>query len=323
MRFRSISIGILCLCLLAGAASAAVEVETVNVSALRSENSPPVAQNLSLDTYRGVSVGGTFQAVDPEGDLLSFRITSEPGKGTVTVDGRSFVYTPAPNKRGRDRFTYQAVDAAGSASPDAEVSIRIGKQSTDVFYPELSGTGLQYAALRLAEEGIFTGERIGLCYDFSQEMTLSRGDFLTMCAALTGMEPLEDVTRTGFYDDESIPVWQKPYVSAALLYGLVQGSTGPEGQVFFRGEAPITRAEAAVMLNDFLELSDTAGIFYREDVPGWAAQAVANLYSSDICSGDEFRASGSLTRGEAAEMLSSALDVLRSRGKNRSFSWNS
>ena len=190
MRFRSISIGILCLCLLAGAASAAVEVETVNVSALRAENSPPVAQNLSLDTYRGVSVGGTFQAVDPEGDLLSFRITAQPGKGTVTVDGSHFVYTPAPGKRGRDRFTYQAVDAAGSASPDAEVSIRIGKQSTDVFYPELNGSGLQYAAQRLAEEGIFTGERIGLCYGFSQDRTLSRGDFLTMCAALTGMDTI-------------------------------------------------------------------------------------------------------------------------------------
>ncbi len=321
MKVRSISIAFLCLCLLAGAVSAAVEVETVNVSAARSENSPPVAKNLSLDTYRGVSVGGSFQAVDPEGDLLSFRITAQPGKGSVTVDGDRFVYTPAPNKRGRDRFTYQAVDTTGNASQDAEVSIRIGKQSTEVFYPELSGTGLHYAALRLAEEGIFTGERIGRCYDFSPDLTLSRGDFLSMCAALTGMEPLEDVTRTGFYDDESIPVWQKPYVSAALLYGLVRGSAGPDGQVFFRGETPITRAEAAVMLNDFLELSDTAGIFYREDVPDWAAQAVANLYSSDICSGDEFRASGSLTRGEAAEMLSSALDVLRARGKDRGFSW--
>ncbi len=321
MRFRSISIGILCLCLLAGAAAAAVEVETVNVSAMQAENRPPVAQNLSLDTYRGVSVGGEFQAVDPEGDLLSFRITMQPGKGSVTVDGGRFVYTPAPGKRGRDRFTYQAVDAAGGVSQDAEVSIRIGKQSTEVFYPELSGSGLQYAALRLAEEGIFTGERIGLCYGFSKDRLLSRGDFLTMCAALTGMEPLEDVSRTGFFDDESIPVWQKPYVSAALLCGLVRGSTGPDGQVFFRGDAPITRAEAAVMLNGFLELSDTAGVFYREDVPDWAAQAVANLYSSDICSGEEFRPSGSLTRGEAAEMLSSALDVLRARGKDRGFSW--
>ncbi len=321
MRFRSISIGILCLCLLAGAAAAAGEVETVNVSALQSENRPPVAQNLSLDTYRGVSVGGDFQAVDPEGDRLSFRVTLQPGKGSVTVDGSRFVYTPAPGKRGRDRFTYQAVDAAGGVSRDAEVSIRIGKQSTEVFYPELGGSGLQYAALRLAEEGIFTGERIGLCYGFSRDRVLSRGDFLTMCAALTGMEPLEDVSKTGFFDDESIPVWQKPYVSAALLYGLVRGSTGPDGQAFFRGDAPITRAEAAVMLNGFLELSDTAGVFYREDVPEWAAQAVANLYSSDICSGEEFRASGSLTRGEAAEMLSSALDVLRARGKDRGFSW--
>ncbi len=323
MKFRSISIGFLCLCLLTCAAAASVEVETVTVSAMTGDNRAPVARNLSLNTYRGVSVGGSFQAVDPEGDILSFRIGTEPGKGSVTVSGDSFVYTPAEGKRGRDRFTYQAVDTAGNTSQEAEVSIRISRQETQVFYPELQGSGIQYAALRLAEEGIFTGERIGQCYDFSENSTLSRSDFLTMCAALTGMEPLEDVSRTGFYDDESIPLWQKPYVSAALLCGLVQGSRNDAGQVLFRGEDPITRAEAAVLLNSFLELSDTAGIFYREDVPDWAAQAVANLYSCDICSGNEFRASVCLTRADAAEMLSGALDVLESRGKNAGFSWAS
>ncbi len=322
MKIRSIAILLLCLSLTAGAALAAVEVETVTVSTAGSANEAPVAQDLSIDTYRNVSVSGVFQAMDPEGDLLSFRITEAPGKGSVTVRGGSFVYTPGSGKRGKDRFRYQAVDSEGSASADATVSISIGKQSCPVSYPELDGSGLQYAAVRLAEEGVFIGEKVGSCWCFSADTPLQRGDFLAMCAALTGMEPLEDVTRTGFFDDESISAWQKPYVSAALLYGVVRGSTGDGGRAVFRGDEPITGAEAAVMLNSFLEISDTAGFFYAEDVPGWAAQAVANLRACDICSGEDFSAGRAVTRGDAAELLCAAMDVLEARGKNSGFSWS-
>lgn len=320
MKLKSITAVLLCLTLLAGFASA-VDVETVTVSSLTADNSAPVAQIISLETYRGVSVGADFQAIDPDGDLLTYRVTTLPAKGSVNVDGAAFVYTPNEGKKGKDRFTYQAVDSEGNVSADATVSIQISKQSTDVFYPELEGSGLAYAAIRLAEAGIFTGEQVGGSYAFSEDSTLTRADFLTMCAALTEMEPLRDVTRTGFSDDDSIQVWQKPYVSAALLYGVVQGSTDETGRVVFRGSSEITRAEAAVMLNGFLEISDTAGFFYTEDVPDWAAQAVANLYACDICSGDTFRSSGLLTRGEAAEMLSAAMDVLAQRGKNKNLSW--
>ena len=61
MKFRSIGILLVCLSLLAGAALA-VEVETVTVSTSGSANSAPVAENLSLRTYREVSVSGAFQA---------------------------------------------------------------------------------------------------------------------------------------------------------------------------------------------------------------------------------------------------------------------
>ena len=81
-------------------AALAVEVETVTVSTAGSGNSAPVAENLEISTYRETSVSGDFKALDPEGDLLSFRITTPPGKGSVTVQGGSFVYTPAEGKRG-------------------------------------------------------------------------------------------------------------------------------------------------------------------------------------------------------------------------------
>ena len=76
------------------------------------------------------------------------------------------------------------------------------------------------------------------------------------------------------------------------------------------------------MLNSFLEITDAAGFRDSEDVPAWAAQAVANLRSCDIYAGGEFQAGRALTRGDAAEMLSAAMDVLEARGKNSKFSWS-
>lgn len=323
MKRRSIAICLLCAVLLCSAAMA-VEVETVNVTPVitaGSTNRAPVAENLTLSTYKSVSVGGDFRAVDPDGDILTFRLTAEPLKGTVTVDGSSFVYVPAAGKRGRDVFTYVAEDSAGGVSAEAQVTVQIRKQDSGLCYADLDGSPLNFAAVRLAEAGIFTGESVGAVRCFCPDTVVTRGEFLTMCAAMTDMQPLTDVTRTGFSDDAGILGWQKPYVSAALLYGVVRGSSDESGGVVFRSGDAITHAEAAVMLNNFLDITDTASVMAAEDIPVWAAQAVSNLDACDICPVGSFRAGQTLTRGDAALLLSGALDVLESRGRNTGFRW--
>lgn len=315
MKFRSIVACVLCLLLAVGSA-AAVEVETISVTKeTPSVNLAPIAENLELRTYRETSVGGTLRAVDPEGDLITFRLLSEPGKGTVILDGDSFVYTPSPRKKGRDSFTYAASDANGNVSAEARVTIHIDKQSGKTCYADLTGDPIAYAALRLAEEGVFVGEQVGgsLCY--CPELQVSRGEFLAMCASLTGMQPLNGVTQTGFYDDAGMEVWLKPYVSAALMCGVVQGSVGDDGRIVFNPDQPITAAEAAVMLNSFLLITDSVNTAAPADVPVWAARAVGNLTACDIYL-PSFRSGLPLTRGDAALMLSDAMDVCAQRGKS-------
>ena len=142
----------------------------------------PVAENLELETYRNVSVGGRLSAVDPEGGALTYEITTEPGKGTVelTKDGR-FVYTPDKDRRGRDYFGYKATDSDGNSSQEATVIIRISKQKTQTTYSDMAGDGAAYAATLLAEESIFTGEKLGGQWVFSPDRSVTRGEFLSMC----------------------------------------------------------------------------------------------------------------------------------------------
>ena len=80
----------------------------VGLYLLTASNSTPIAENLEISTYKNVAVTGQFAAVDPEGDLLTFRLVDKPARGAVTLseDGSAqFVYTPYENKTGKDSFT--------------------------------------------------------------------------------------------------------------------------------------------------------------------------------------------------------------------------
>ena len=280
---------------------------------LTQANGAPVAENLELTTYKNVAVTDRFAAVDPEGDILTYRLVKKPARGQVTIgeDGQ-FVYTPYENKTGKDSFTYIAMDTVGNASDPATVKVKIEKPDTKVAYADLDGHPAHRDAIRLAEEGVFVGECVGEQYFFQPDALVTRGEFLAMAMDTAEVETLAGVTRTGFADDEDIPTWAKPYVSAALMGGLIQGSRDEAGQVVFQANDPITRAEAAVMLDRMLGVTDVdAGAFGPAEAPVWAAQAAANLTTCGVLEGGSL--GDSLTRAEAAGLLRASLDLLDSR----------
>ncbi len=294
---------------------------TVTIYLLTQENNPPVARNMELTTYKNVAITGYFDAVDGEGDALTFQLTSTPARGAVTLaeDGSSqFVYTPYENKTGSDSFTYVAIDPAGNTSPEARVSLRINKPDTRVAYSDLAGHPVQKSAVRLAEEGIYVGRYVDGRYFFDPDQTVTRAQFLTMAMSVAGLEDLEGVTLTGFSDDDAIPTWAKGAVSAALKAGVVQGSRDESGAPVFGADQTITRAEATVMLDNLLDITDVpVAVFSADGADYWAAQAAANLSASGILRADTagaVRLADTLTMADAAEMLDGALDVMNARG---------
>ncbi|MCI6256494.1 MAG: S-layer homology domain-containing protein [Clostridiales bacterium] len=303
---------------------------TVGLYLLSEANSAPVAENLELSTYKNTALTARFAATDPEGDLLTYQLVSKPARGAVTMPGDgqdTFVYTPYENKTGKDSFTYVAVDAVGNTSAPATVKIRIEKPSTKVTYADLDGVPAANAAIRLAEKNIFVGECMGGQYFFQPHLPVTRAQFVAMLMDTAGMETLEDVTTTGFADDTSIPGWARPYVASALKNGLVQGTLASDGQVVFQPANIITRAEASVLLNRVLRVTDVAQPTFGVDlsgVPDWAVQPAANLESCGVLQADgngSLGLSSTLTRAEAAELLSGALDVLESRESGSWFPW--
>ena len=279
-----------------------------SASAALADDMAPVAENMEIRTYRETAVSGTLSAADPDGGELTYEISTPPIKGEIALepDG-SFVYTPGDGKRGKDYFGYKATDSSGNTSHEATVIISIDKPKSEVTYSDMSGSGAEYAAVRLAEEGIFIGECLGGKYVFSPDEPVTRGEFLAMCMKLADVDLLSGVSRTGFADDDDIDAWMRPYVSTALMCGAISGVSTSEGAVFDPARG-ITGAEATVMLNNVLGLGDVGYIETDGEVPTWASQAVMNLEANGIIVSGEAELPV-LTRAEAALMLCRALEM--------------
>lgn len=275
------------------------------------EGSAPVAENLELDTYRNVSVGGKLKAYDPDDDVASFEITTQPVKGSIELENDgSFVYTPNQDKKGKDYFGYKAIDESGNYSQEATVIVRISKQKEQVSYSDVEGTAGEYYAVALSESGIFTGEKIGGVYCFGPNKEVSRGEFLSMCMMAAGEPVISGVVSTGYADDSDIPAWMKSYVATAAMRGIDKGSVQEEGSVF-QANAPITRAEAVLMLNRALSMNNVSYIELDETLGEETAQACANLSATGIFEGEVLP--DKLTRLEAAELIVNTLKVVSSR----------
>ena len=90
---------------------------TVDVS-VGAVNDAPVAANAAIATLEDTVKAGTLpQAHDVDGDTVTYAKAGDPAHGTLSVnaDG-SYVYTPAADYNGADRFSYTVSDGQGGSN---------------------------------------------------------------------------------------------------------------------------------------------------------------------------------------------------------------
>ena len=282
-------------------------VQELKLSILPKEDQPPTAEDGSLETYKNIAGSGTLSAADPEGKPLTYNLVKEPKRGSVELheDG-TFTYTPDKNKVGKDSFTYTVTDSGGNTSGEAKISIEIRKPTDKATYADMDGDPDAFYAMWLKEAGLFTGATVGGNLCFEPEKTVSRGEFLVMVMKLVDAQADETGLTSGFSDEAATPVWLQPYIVSALGSGMISGVSSEDG-VVFRPEAALSRAEAAVMLQNVLQLpAPTAKTVFSETdaaaVPAWAADATAALSAAGISLGDTAQADA-ITRREVAKLL--------------------
>ena len=251
------------------------------------EDKAPVAQDSALETYKNLSNDGTLLASDPEEQPLTYTLVRQPRRGTVELrqDG-SFTYTPKKNKVGVDSFTFTATDPAGNVSREATVTVQILKPAQGQQYRDTQGEDCRFSAEWLRSTGLFAGEQVGGDACFFPAKTVTRGEFVSMLVNLLEI-PVEEADA---------PAWVQPYLDAAIRSGLVSGWQ----QESFQMTEPITGAEAAVALQNALDLSiGYEELEYPQDVPTWAATSLAVMAANGL----ELEPYEPLTRGQAAQIL--------------------
>lgn len=92
-------------------------------------NNPPKAQSQSLTVRTNQFLFLTLKAADPDREPLQFLIVTEPANGGLQRSGAGYLYTPRPDFRGTDRFTFKATDGE-LFSEVAEVQIRVTAENT-------------------------------------------------------------------------------------------------------------------------------------------------------------------------------------------------
>ena len=250
------------------------ESAAMTISIRGKENKPPVAEDSTLETYKNLENTGKLKASDPENQPLTFTVTRQPRRGTVTISGDgSFTYTPKRNKVGVDSFVFTAADPAGKVSREATVTITILKPGDETQYTDTAGEDCRFAAEWMRQTGIFTGETVGDNPCFSPERQVTRGEFVTMLVKTLDIPVDEEVTQTGYTDE--VPQWLQPYLAAAVRFGLTEGL---ENQQVFEADSPITAAEADVMLKNALNREESC--ITPEELPVTRAQAACALYDA-------------------------------------------
>ena len=266
---------------------------TMSISIRGKENQAPVVQNDTMETYKNLPNKGKLSASDPEGKALTYSVVRQPKRGTVTLnaDG-SFVYTPKKNKVGTDSFTFTATDPAGKVSKEATVTIQILKPSAKP-YSDTTGMDCRFEAEWLKNTGLFVGESVNGKSCFYPDKTVTGGEFLAMM-----VKALEIPTGNADYEGlpEDAPQWLRPYLAAALRSGLIS-DTGE-----FRTDAPISGAQAAMLLQGAMDLSvseEAMAQVAAMETDTWAATAVAVMAENGIV----MEADALLTRADVAEIL--------------------
>ncbi len=280
---------------------------TMTISIKGKEDKAPIAEDCAIETYKNLPNQGKLKAKDPEGEALIYTLVRQPKRGQVTItENGDFIYTPKKNKVGVDSFTFTAADPAGNVSREATVTIQILKPTDSKQYTDTVGMDCRFAAEWMRNTGLFVGEKIGNSQCFHPEKAVSRGEFLTMVVNALDI-PTDDEVYTAIAEDT--PQWLKPYLAAALRAGLIAGLPDQESGSF-DADAPITGAEAAVILQNALDLSisqqtletaavETSSGDVQQEVPAWAQVSLTAMADNGIV----LSANDALTRGDVAQVM--------------------
>lgn len=284
---------------------------TVQLNTSPVRNVVPTLKNSLSNTAKTVSVQSALNVYDANGDDMTIHLTSRPQKGKVTIDGASYTYQPFPNSSGKDSFSIVAADSRGGISKEAIVTVQISAEEPSVRFCDMKDNPSEYAAIKLYENGILTGEKTGDSVRFYPDREMTNGEFLVTLLQAASLTPKNTAcVSTKLANDSEIPFWMKPYVETAINHGILES-----GQTFSPNQTP-TRAQAVYMVNRLgaVEAVSLFNLKFNDlyQIPNWAVASYMTLGANEMLGLHENSAKPMepLTRAVAADLLFPVLEIM-------------
>ena len=271
------------------------------------DNAPPVVKaQLDLETW---AVTGTVT------DAVDGRIPAEDVRVTYNMSDQEGAYDPATGRftvalagpgesMGAGRVTVTARDASGNIG---RASVDIQAYNMDHWFTDTEGHWAADYCDYLYANRISTGYSDGT---FRPNALLTRLDFAVMLynSLRQSAAPYEGV-ELPFADLASIPDYALPAIRTLYAKGVINGSTGADGQLYFYPNNPLTRAHAAAMIGRTQEKGYALAELTFTDaaaIPAYATYYIRSMVGQGILSGyaeGDFRPGANITRGQMAKIL--------------------
>lgn len=258
-------------------------------------------------TQGGISLFGSLEATDPEGDAIEYILVSYPKRGTLSVtDEGRYCYTPEDGFTGKDKFTYVARDEYGNYSEPVSISIKVTDRLCDTVYRDMEEREEYNAAVAMTAMGIMGGRQVGDDMYFDPDEKVSRAELVSMAMKCVGIRADSTLSSTYFDDDADISPSLRGYIATAQRIGAVNGDF-KDGKLVFSPNEEITKYEAAKILSALIG-ADNEGeesVFATDtDIPSWARVGVYAMCSLEIFDEtDRATLSENVSRGDIAQYL--------------------
>ncbi len=292
------------------ALSGTVYVDQIVASFLGTVDQTPPSVSAALDSASDTVTAAVSDAVDgvlPASAVTVFyngKDVTEHASYSATSGKVTFALPSVGEAREAIRITVIAKDASGN----------IGRASVDVppvgvshKFTDIDGYWAADYVDFLYNAGITTGYTDGT---FRPNENISRAQFAVMLYRYLGLKESDyaDV-KLPFADVSQIGDYAVAAVKALYAQGIISGTVGSNGKLYFNPNAPLTRAQAAAMIGrtqekgyatQALTFSDAAAI------PAYAVPYIQTMTAQGVISGytdGTFKPGSNITRGQMAKIL--------------------
>ena len=261
-----------------------------------------------LDAEEWAVKAEIYDAVDGVPAEEQISVTYNGGETAFEYDRKSGEVTVALPASGESyeamRVTITARDASGNIG---RASVDVEPRGVDHKFTDIgSYWGATYVDF-LYNSGVTTGYADG---SFRPGQNITRAQFAVMLYRYLGLEEADYAhVSLPFADNGKIADYAVPAIKALYTEGIINGSTGKDGKLYFNPNSSLTRAQAATMIGRTQEKGyDSVELTFTDagKIPAYARFYIQTMAAQGIIGGytdGSFKPNNNITRGQMAKIL--------------------